>query len=239
MLYLYTVIIDSFLVVCVCHQCLGLFHCANCKLLVIDAFECAVNYSILLTICFKYTFAQINILHARSLTLNHDITRYTLGSIVYHIFLIDRAIHLDEVLRIPWYDDYCVHPWKWDLVISYWSSGTIVNQGTWSCQLLVRNSSPVVRRSSSIYPTRRNQMICTFHTSCEQCYPCPWVDNQWISILVQQFHVIKFIHTLRNTLEGSKLELDENIDKLTLLLIVITIQKVSPLYSILLIMEST
>ena len=44
--------------------------------------------------------------------------------------------------------------------------------GTCSWVLLVRNSSPIVCKSSSICPTRRNRMICTFHTSCEQCYPC-------------------------------------------------------------------
>ena len=54
---------DPTFVVCACHQCLRLLHCTNCILLIVDAFECAVNHSIILTLCFQYTFEQFVILH--------------------------------------------------------------------------------------------------------------------------------------------------------------------------------
>ena len=50
------VITNPSLVVCACHQCLRLLHCTNCECLVVDAFECAINHSIILILCFQYTF---------------------------------------------------------------------------------------------------------------------------------------------------------------------------------------
>ena len=88
------VITNPTFVICACHQRLGLLHRVNCECLVVDMFECAINHRILLTTRFQYASIQIDVLYTCSLAVDYNITRYTLGSIVYHVFLIHQAIHL-------------------------------------------------------------------------------------------------------------------------------------------------
>ena len=92
--YVNVVITDPTFVVCAYHQCIRLLHHVNCECLVVDVFECAVNHRIVLTTCFQYTFVQFDILHTHSTTLNHHNMRYTLDSIMHHVFLMHQAIYL-------------------------------------------------------------------------------------------------------------------------------------------------
>ena len=91
---MHVVVTDPTFVVCACHQRLGLFHRVNCECLVVDSFECTINYRILLAGCLQYAFIQIDVLYTHSLAVDHHITRNTLGSIVHYVFLIHQAIHL-------------------------------------------------------------------------------------------------------------------------------------------------
>ena len=91
---MYIVITNPSLVVCACHQCLSLLHCANCECLIVDVFECAFDYSIFLILCIKYMLVQFDVFHTHSTTLNHHVTKNTLCSIVNHIFLINQTVHL-------------------------------------------------------------------------------------------------------------------------------------------------
>ena len=105
------------------------------------------------------------------------------------------------VPRIRWYDVLCVRPWNWVQTTSYWSWGRITMKETCSCPLHVRNSSQVVYRSNSCYPVLRNQMTCTSHTSCEQCYPCHsvvrWV-NQRPVLITTCYWMYSWAHCSRN-----------------------------------------
>ena len=90
----HVVVQDSSLVVCASHECLGLFLCADIEGLVVNAFEAAFDHCIFLLLCLKDTLVQIDVLHAHSLTIDHDIARNSLCCIVYHMLLINQTVHL-------------------------------------------------------------------------------------------------------------------------------------------------
>ena len=83
-----------FLVVVASHECLGLFLGAGIETLIVDGFEAAIDHCIILTLCLKNTFVQIDVLHTHSLTIDYHITRNSLCCIVYYMLLINQTIHL-------------------------------------------------------------------------------------------------------------------------------------------------
>ena len=91
---LHIVVQDSSLVVCASHECLGLLLRADIEGLVVDALEAACHHCIFLLLCLKDTLVQLDVLHAHSLTIDHHIARNSLRCIVYHMLLINQAIHL-------------------------------------------------------------------------------------------------------------------------------------------------
>ena len=91
---MYVVFQDPTLVVCASHECLGLFLCGDIEGLVVDAFEAAFDYCIFLLLCLKNTLVQFDVFHVHSLTIDHHIARNSLRCIVYHMLLINQAIHL-------------------------------------------------------------------------------------------------------------------------------------------------
>ena len=90
----YVVVQDPSLVVCTSHECLGLFLRGDIESLVVDAFEAAFDHCISLILCLKNTLVQFNVLHAHSLSIDHDIARNSLCCIVYHRILINKTVHL-------------------------------------------------------------------------------------------------------------------------------------------------
>ena len=54
------VIQDPSLVIRECHECLGFLLCTDSEILVVDAFERALNHCVSLTLCLKYMFVQID-----------------------------------------------------------------------------------------------------------------------------------------------------------------------------------
>ena len=90
----YVVVQDPSFVVCARHECLGLFFRSDIEGLVVDAREAAFDYCISLLLCLKDTLVQIDVLHAHSLTIDHHIARNSHRCVVYHMLLIDQAIHL-------------------------------------------------------------------------------------------------------------------------------------------------
>ena len=165
----YVVVQNPSLVIGTSHECLGLFHHAHIESLVVDAFEAAFDHCIFLLLCLKNTLVQIDVLHAHSLTIDHHIARNSLRCIVYHMLLINQAIHLrsqSNELR----DTMSVV-----LVLKDRSRQLLVEvpmKGTCSCSLHARSTSRVVHRNSSCYRVQRSQTTCTYRTSCERCCPC-------------------------------------------------------------------
>ena len=90
----YVVVQDPSLVIRASHECLCLFLRYDIESLVVDTFEAAFDYCISHYVCFKNTYVELDILHAYSLTIDHDIARNFLCCIVYHMLLINRTIHL-------------------------------------------------------------------------------------------------------------------------------------------------
>ena len=91
---MYTVIQDPSLVVRACHEGLGLLHHTNIESLVVDSLEAAPNCSISIPLCLKDTLVQLDVLHAHPLSIDHDIARNSLCCVVYHLLLINQAVHL-------------------------------------------------------------------------------------------------------------------------------------------------
>ena len=89
----YVVVQDPSLVICASHECLGLFLRADIEGLVVDALEAAFDHCISFLLCLEYAFVQIDVLYYHSLTINH-VARNTLRCVVYHMLLIDQAVHL-------------------------------------------------------------------------------------------------------------------------------------------------
>ena len=89
-----SVVQDPTLVVSASHEGFGLFFGGDIKVLVVDSLEAAFDYCISHYVCFKNTYVELDILHAYSLTIDHDIARNFLCCIVYHMLLINRTIHL-------------------------------------------------------------------------------------------------------------------------------------------------
>ena len=90
---LHIVVQDPSLVVCASHECLGLFLRADIQSLVIDSFEAALDHCIFLLLCLKDALVQFDVLHAH-LSIDHDVARYSLCCVVYHMLLINQAVHL-------------------------------------------------------------------------------------------------------------------------------------------------
>ena len=91
---MYIVVQDPTLVVCASHECLGLFLRDDIESLVVGAFEAAFDHCISLLLCLNNTLVQIDILYAHSLSIDHNIARNSLCCVVYHMLLIDQAVHL-------------------------------------------------------------------------------------------------------------------------------------------------
>ena len=85
---------DLSLVICARHECLDLFLRADIEGLVVDALEAAFDHCIFLLLCLEDTLVQIDVLHAHSLTIDHDIARNSLCCIVYYMLLINQTVHL-------------------------------------------------------------------------------------------------------------------------------------------------
>ena len=85
---------DSSLVVCASHECLGLLLRGDIEGLVVDALEGALDHCIFLLLCLKDALVQIDVLHAHSLSIDHHIARNSLCCVVYHVLLINQAVHL-------------------------------------------------------------------------------------------------------------------------------------------------
>ena len=90
----HVVIQDPSLVVPASHESLGLLHLADSETLIVDAFECTIDYSILHTLGIENPLVQINVLHAYPFTIDYHITRNSLCCIVYYVLLIYQTIHL-------------------------------------------------------------------------------------------------------------------------------------------------
>ena len=93
---MHVVVQDSTLVVRASHEYLGLFLRGDIEGLVVDALDAAFDHCISLLLCLKNAFVQLDALHAHSLTIDHHIARYSLCCIVYHMLLINQAIHLQS-----------------------------------------------------------------------------------------------------------------------------------------------
>ena len=88
---MYVVFQDPFLVVRACHECLGLLLRADIEGLVVDSLEAAFDHCLSLLLCLNNTLVQIDVLHSHHLTIDHDIARYSLCCVVYHLLLIDQT----------------------------------------------------------------------------------------------------------------------------------------------------
>ena len=85
---------DPSLVIRTSHECLGLFLRTDIESLAVDAFEAAIDHCIFLLLCLKDTLVQFDVLHTHSLTVNHNVARNSLCCVVYHMLLINQAVHL-------------------------------------------------------------------------------------------------------------------------------------------------
>ena len=71
--YMNIIVQDPSLVSRAGHESLGLLLRADIESLVINSLEGALDYYTLLTLCLKYTFVQLDVLHTRSLTIDYFI----------------------------------------------------------------------------------------------------------------------------------------------------------------------
>ena len=90
----HVVVQDPSLVICASHECLGLLLRGDIESLVVDTLEVAFDHCIFLLLCLKNTLVQIDVLHTHSLSIDHHIARNSLCCIVYHMLLINQAVHL-------------------------------------------------------------------------------------------------------------------------------------------------
>ena len=90
----HVVVQDPSLVVRARHKGLGLFFRADVECLIVDTFEAAFDHCIFLLLCLEDTLVQIDVLHAHSLTIDHHVARNSLCCVVYHMLLINQALHL-------------------------------------------------------------------------------------------------------------------------------------------------
>ena len=91
---MYVVVQNPTLVVCARHGYFGLFLRADMESLIVVAFEAAFNHCIFLLLCLNNTLVQIDVLHAHPFSIDHHIARHSLRCIVYHMLLINQAVHL-------------------------------------------------------------------------------------------------------------------------------------------------
>ena len=91
---MHVVVQDPSLVVRASHECLGLLLRADIEGLVVDTLEAALDHCISLLLCLKDTLVQFDVLHAHSLSIDHNIARYSLCCVVYHMLLINQTVHL-------------------------------------------------------------------------------------------------------------------------------------------------
>ena len=92
--YMHVVSQDPSLVVRACHKCLSLLLRADIEGLVVDTLESAFDYCVFLLLCLKDALVQLDVLHAHPLSIDHDVARNSLCCIVYHMLLINQAVHL-------------------------------------------------------------------------------------------------------------------------------------------------
>ena len=104
------VVLDPTLVVRASHECLGLFLRGNVEGLVVDAIEAAFDQCISLLLCLKDALVQIDVLHAHPLSIDHHVARNSLRCIVYHMLLVDQAVHLGSQSHELRDDVRCVRP---------------------------------------------------------------------------------------------------------------------------------
>ena len=91
---MHVVVQDPTFVIRASHECLSLLLRCDIEGLVVDSFEAAFHYCIFLLLCLNNTLVQLDVLHAHSLTIGHNIARNSLCCIVYYMLLIDQAVHL-------------------------------------------------------------------------------------------------------------------------------------------------
>ena len=91
---MHVVVQDPLLVIGASHECLRLLLRRDIEGLVVDALEAAIDHCILLLLCLKDTLVQLDVLHTHSFSIDHHIARYSICCVVYHLLLIDQAVHL-------------------------------------------------------------------------------------------------------------------------------------------------
>ena len=91
---MHVVVQDSSLVVCARHECLSLLLCGDIEGLIVNTLEAAFDHYISLLLGLKDALVQFDVLHAHSLSIDHDIAMNSLCCIVYYMLLIDQAVHL-------------------------------------------------------------------------------------------------------------------------------------------------
>ena len=91
---MHVVVQDPSLVIRASHECLDLFLRTDIEGLVVDALEAAFNHCISLLLGLNNTLVQLDVLHTHSLSIDNDVARNSLCCIVYHMLLINQAIHL-------------------------------------------------------------------------------------------------------------------------------------------------
>ena len=91
---MHVVVQDPSLVICASHECLGLLLRADVESLVVDALEGTFDHCIFLLLCLKDTLVQFDVLHTHPLSIDHHIARNSLCCVVYHMLLINQAVHL-------------------------------------------------------------------------------------------------------------------------------------------------
>ena len=91
---MYVVVQDPSLVICTSQKCLGLLLRCDIEGLVVNSLEGTFNHCISLLLCLKNTLVQFDVLHTRSLSIDHHVGRNSLCCVVYHMLLIDKAVHL-------------------------------------------------------------------------------------------------------------------------------------------------
>ena len=91
---MHVVVQDPSLVIRASHGCLGLLLRADIEGLVVDALEGTFDHCIFLLLCLKDALVQFDVLHNHPLTIDHNIARNFLCCVVYHMLLIDQAVHL-------------------------------------------------------------------------------------------------------------------------------------------------
>ena len=79
---MHVVVQDPTLVVCASHECFSLLLGADIEGLVVDAFEAAFDHCIFLLLCLNNALVQLEVFHAHSLIIDHNIARISLCCVV-------------------------------------------------------------------------------------------------------------------------------------------------------------